>query len=161
MKATKYLIVSILALLMSFHLVFADEFTHPAGFKINVPDEWTVNKGDEGSLEVSDPDGIVHFYFITSDSDNVEDLAANIEKELKKVMANYKSSEVSEHKLNNLKVFACDVEGKIQGVKVSGLCYAFVNKKGKILLGFGFVATQLYKDNEDKIVQLLSGIKGT
>ncbi|MFY9222272.1 MAG: hypothetical protein WAQ98_06375 [Blastocatellia bacterium] len=160
MKITKYIITSLLVFMLCFHTALAEDFTHPAGFKISVPDGWNVSKGEEGSLEISDPSEEVHFYFITTDSTNVEDLAENIERELQGIMDNYQSGEVSENTLNGLKVFACDVEGKIKDVKVSGLCYAFVNKKGKILLGFGFVASQLYKKNEGKIVQLLKGIRG-
>lgn len=110
MKITKYIITSLLVFMLCFHAALAEDFTHPAGFKISVPDGWNVSKGEEGSLEISDPSEEVHFYFITTDSTNVEDLAENIERELQGIMDDYQSGEVSENTLNGLKVLACDVE---------------------------------------------------
>src|SRR5947208_2862707 len=126
MKTIK--ILSILAILLFLPLhTMAETYTHPSGFSFSIPDDWKV-KADGDVFRAADPSGLVQFVFTNPGNDNVEAVAKNIDKELRKVMKDVKEGETGETELNGLKVFYSDMSGTIDGVEISGLVYAFVNK---------------------------------
>jgi hypothetical protein len=152
--------LSILAILLFLPLqVLAETYKHPSGFSITIPDDWNVNPDGE-SFRAADPSGLVQFVFTNPENNDVEAVAKNVGKELRKIMKNVTEGETGETDLNNLKVFYSDMTGTIDGVEVTGLVYAFVNKKGRIMLAFAFVPTQSFTKQKNKISQILSTIKG-
>lgn len=134
------------------------KYTHPSGFKFTIPAKWEVTKESNEVLTAASPTGLVQFVFTASSSDDIEEIAASINKELKKTFKNYRESEVDEDEINGLKVFTATVEGNLDNVKMSCLVFAFVNDKGKIMLVTCFVPTDYYKAQEPNVVEVLKTI---
>lgn len=153
--------ISITACLLSLTFVgsaMAEDFTHPAGFKLWLPDGWThENEGE--TLQATDPAEEVTFAFmVPDDADTLEAAVGALDKELSGMVKDLKAGEAEETKINGMDAVTVDATGTIEGTSVD-LGVAVLMKGGKILLVFGAVESSKAKKHEAVIEKIITSIK--
>ncbi len=106
------------------------------------------------------PTGLVQFVFTAPESDKVEEVGNSIDKEIKNLFQDYKESDVSKDEINGLQVFTTTIVGKINSVNMTGMTFAFVNDKGRIMIVNAFVPTDSFDAQKDAMVGIMKTIKG-
>ncbi|GMV44413.1 MAG: hypothetical protein AMXMBFR64_61290 [Myxococcales bacterium] len=136
----------------------AEEFNHPAGFKLWVPDGWT-HEAEGEALQATDPDEEVTFGFIVLDNaSDIEAALKGLDEELGKVIKDLKAEEPSETKINGLDAVVVDAKGKIEGTAVD-VGVALIAKGGKVMLVFGAVESSKAKKHDAAIEKIIKSIK--
>jgi hypothetical protein len=139
--------------------LYAITMTHPAGFKVTYPDEWT-QKIDGDDLKILSPDGKAVILFRVLEVNSVPDAVKNLDTEVRKIIANPKF----EHKpqattINNLTGLLSDGSGTIKNIKVKWLVGLFL-RENKGLMVLGSASADAFDKNKATLQQIINSISG-
>lgn len=152
-------LIAIVVTLAASAALYAITMTHPAGFKVSYPDEWT-QKIDGDDLKVLSPDGKAVILFRVIEVSSVPDAVKNLDSEVRKIITNPKF----EHKpqattINNLTGLLSDGSGMVKNIKAKWLVGLFISQnKGLMVLGFANADSfDTYKETLKQIINSISG----
>jgi predicted Zn-dependent protease len=147
------------ALMLPASLAMAKTYPHDgAKVSITIPDSWKVEPSED-SLTAKAPDETVFLSFIVMEAADVDKAAAELDKELDKVMKNVNVGKGEEMTINGMKAYFAEGSGEVDGNKVDIGVVVIATKSGKILLGLGFGAAGKYDKHQKDITSIFQSIK--
>ena len=152
-------LIAIVVTLVASAALYAMTMTHPAGFKVSYPDEWT-QKIDGDDLKVLSPDGKAIILFRVLEVTSIPDAVKNLDTEVRKIITNPKF----EHKpqattINNLQGLISDGSGTIKNIKVKWLVGLFI-RENKGLMVLGSANADSFEKNKETLQQIINSITG-
>jgi hypothetical protein len=152
-------LIAIVVTLAASAALYAMTMTHPAGFKVTYPDEWT-QKIDGDDLKVLSPDGKAIILFRVIEVNSVPEAVQGLESEVKKIITNPKF----EHKpaavtINNLTGLLSDGSGKVKNINAKWLVGLFI-RQNKGLMVLGFANAEVFATHKETLKQIINSISG-
>lgn len=136
----------------------AEDFSHPSGFKLWLPDGWKHEAADEGITATDPSEEVMMAFFVPEDADNLEEALKSLDRELSEYVKDLRPGEPEETKINGLDAVIVDAKGTIEGTAVD-LGIAVIARGEKVLLVFGAVESSKSKRHEAVIEKIMRSIK--
>ncbi len=150
--------VAVFAVLLTSSIAFAGEWTHPCGFKFWLPEEWETVEV-EGVFVATDPGDEVEITFILiEDCADLDAAYKLVKKELEEEITDLEVEEATKAKVNGIDMWWFEGDGKVEGHEVE-LGMAIYDAGDSVLLVYGGVLKDGWKDHDDEIWKILKSVK--
>lgn len=136
----------------------AEEFSHPSGFKLWLPDGWKHEVADEGISATDPSEEVMMAFFVPDDADSLEEALKSLDRELSEYIKDLRPGEPEETKINGMDAVVIDAKGKIEGTEVD-LGIAVIVRGEKVLLVFGAAESSKMKRHEATVEKIMRSIK--
>ena len=163
---SRTLVVSVLAFLLAAPLLHAKGVEFPVddpAFTFRTPDDWTTEKGKDGRLYCTAPDGFKIGIIASpgvSDADDAKKLLSTVLKGMSDAMKceNYKTEEVKTGALGNVSLASLHGQCKSEGIEMALNAVVFSLEAGKYFTMVGAAPAILDKAHEKEVNELIKSI---
>ncbi len=153
----KKILIAIVCTVIASAALYAVTMSHPAGFKVTYPDEWT--KMIEGNdLKIMSPDAKAVMLFRVIEINSIPEAIQGLESEVKKIITKPKFEHKPQPvKLNNLPGLLSDGSGIIKGIKAKWLVGLFIREKNGLMV-LGFANAEAFPAHEETLKGIINSI---
>jgi hypothetical protein len=150
-------LIAVVCTIVASAALHAVTMSHPAGFQVTYPDDWT--KMIEGNdLKILSPDGKAVMLFRVIEVNSIPEAVQGLETEVKKIITRPKFEHGPKPvTINELPGLLSDGSGVIKGIKAKWLVGLFIREKNGLMV-LGFANAEAFPAHEETLKGIINSI---